>query len=204
MGSHGAVCAPWGQAARWQAAWATSAQQPHASMGDDNPKLWMAREGKPASSSPRLFFSPLKHINLKPIPVAFSAKQNLSPFLVQGAGSAALCKPSWSLPAPGHAGSCLRARSLILLLLQGDLPFPCLAAYGASKAALSLLMDTFRSELQPWGIKVSLILPGYYKTGKRVGARLLPAPAGKGQIPWGGRRWSNGRSRWWCRMQLLS
>uniref|UniRef100_A0A8D0KWA7 11-beta-hydroxysteroid dehydrogenase type 2 n=1 Tax=Strix occidentalis caurina TaxID=311401 RepID=A0A8D0KWA7_STROC len=49
----------------------------------------------------------------------------------------------------------------------GDLPFPCLAAYGASKAALSLLMDTFRSELQPWGIKVSLILPGYYKTGRQ-------------------------------------
>uniref|UniRef100_A0A8B9MZ67 11-beta-hydroxysteroid dehydrogenase type 2 n=1 Tax=Accipiter nisus TaxID=211598 RepID=A0A8B9MZ67_9AVES len=49
----------------------------------------------------------------------------------------------------------------------GDLPFPCLAAYGASKAALSLLMDTFRSELQPWGVKVSLVLPGYYKTGKR-------------------------------------
>ncbi|KAF1398399.1 Corticosteroid 11-beta-dehydrogenase isozyme 2, partial [Eudyptes chrysocome] len=47
----------------------------------------------------------------------------------------------------------------------GDLPFPCLAAYGASKAALSLLMDTFRSELQPWGVKVSLVLPGYYKTG---------------------------------------
>ncbi|XP_036246442.1 11-beta-hydroxysteroid dehydrogenase type 2 [Molothrus ater] len=47
----------------------------------------------------------------------------------------------------------------------GDMPFPCLAAYGASKAALSLVMDTFRSELQPWGIKVSLILPGYYKTG---------------------------------------
>ncbi|KFW77494.1 Corticosteroid 11-beta-dehydrogenase isozyme 2, partial [Manacus vitellinus] len=46
----------------------------------------------------------------------------------------------------------------------GDMPFPCLAAYGASKAALSLLMDTFRSELQPWGVKVSLILPGYYKT----------------------------------------
>ncbi|NXK87172.1 DHI2 dehydrogenase, partial [Formicarius rufipectus] len=47
----------------------------------------------------------------------------------------------------------------------GDMPFPCLAAYGASKAALTLLMDTFRSELQPWGVKVSLILPGYYKTG---------------------------------------
>lgn len=34
-------------------------------------------------------------------------------------------------------------------------------------------MDTFRSELQPWGVKVSLILPGYYKTGERgMGARL--------------------------------
>uniref|UniRef100_A0A8B9MVT2 Hydroxysteroid 11-beta dehydrogenase 2 n=1 Tax=Accipiter nisus TaxID=211598 RepID=A0A8B9MVT2_9AVES len=76
-------------------------------------------------------------------------------------------------------------------------------AYGASKAALSLLMDTFRSELQPWGVKVSLVLPGYYKTGKRVGAHLLPAPTGKGQVTWGG-RWSNSRSSWWCRTQLLS
>ncbi|NXN69353.1 DHI2 dehydrogenase, partial [Himantopus himantopus] len=68
---------------------------------------------------------------------------------------------SVAVPSLHHAGSF----SLILSLLQGDLPFPCLAAYGASKAALSLLMDTFRSELQPWGVKVSLILPGYYKTG---------------------------------------
>uniref|UniRef100_A0A8C3UHA4 11-beta-hydroxysteroid dehydrogenase type 2 n=1 Tax=Catharus ustulatus TaxID=91951 RepID=A0A8C3UHA4_CATUS len=58
----------------------------------------------------------------------------------------------------------------------GDMPFPCLAAYGASKAALSLLMDTFRSELQPWGIKVSLILPGYYKTGKRKQQLLASLP----------------------------
>lgn len=36
-------------------------------------------------------------------------------------------------------------------------------------------MDTFRSELQPWGIKVSIILPGYYKTGKRVGCLHQPA-----------------------------
>jgi len=71
------------------------------------------------------------------------------------------------------------------LLLQGDLPFPCLAAYGASKAALSLLMDTFRSELQPWGVKVSLILPGYYKTGKRVSTCWLAAPTGKGDVPRG-------------------
>lgn len=112
-----------------------------------------------------------------------------------------------SLPAP--AGSCLSARSRILSLLPGDLPFPCLAAYGASKAALSLLMDTFRSELQPWGIKVSIILPGYYKTGKRV-SYLYPLAACTSRQRadtlerW--KRWqqSNGRSCWQCRMQLLS
>ncbi|XP_054856367.1 11-beta-hydroxysteroid dehydrogenase type 2 [Eublepharis macularius] len=47
----------------------------------------------------------------------------------------------------------------------GNMPFPCLAAYGTSKAALSLLMDTFRCELAPWGVKVSVIFPGYFKTG---------------------------------------
>ncbi|XP_067408972.1 11-beta-hydroxysteroid dehydrogenase type 2 isoform X1 [Emydura macquarii macquarii] len=47
----------------------------------------------------------------------------------------------------------------------GDMPYPCLSAYGASKAALTLLMDTFQSELEPWGVKVSVILPGYFKTG---------------------------------------
>uniref|UniRef100_A0A8C9GBI5 Hydroxysteroid 11-beta dehydrogenase 2 n=1 Tax=Pavo cristatus TaxID=9049 RepID=A0A8C9GBI5_PAVCR len=41
-------------------------------------------------------------------------------------------------------------------------------------AALSLLMDTFRSELQPWGVKVSLILPGYFKTGERGSPNHCP------------------------------
>ncbi|KAM6252765.1 11-beta-hydroxysteroid dehydrogenase type 2 isoform 1-T1 [Porphyrio hochstetteri] len=59
----------------------------------------------------------------------------------------------------------------------GDLPFPCLAAYGTSKAALSLLMDTFRSELQPWGVKVSLVLPGYYKTEAAAGGQPAPGTA---------------------------
>lgn len=46
------------------------------------------------------------------------------------------------------------------------MPYPCLASYGTSKAALSLLMDTFHCELAPWGIRVSVIFPGYFKTGK--------------------------------------
>ncbi|KAG8437707.1 hypothetical protein GDO86_008421 [Hymenochirus boettgeri] len=48
---------------------------------------------------------------------------------------------------------------------SGDHSFPYLAAYGASKAALSRVMDTFRFELMPWEVKVSIILPGSYKTG---------------------------------------
>ncbi|XP_051920132.1 11-beta-hydroxysteroid dehydrogenase type 2-like [Hippocampus zosterae] len=48
----------------------------------------------------------------------------------------------------------------------GDQPFPCLAAYGASKAALNLFMDTLRQELAPWGVPVSTILPSSYKTGQ--------------------------------------
>ncbi|KAM4723024.1 11-beta-hydroxysteroid dehydrogenase type 2 [Rhinophrynus dorsalis] len=47
----------------------------------------------------------------------------------------------------------------------GEHSFPFLAAYGSSKAALSRVMDTFRHELMPWGVKVSVILPASYKTG---------------------------------------
>ncbi|XP_076592256.1 11-beta-hydroxysteroid dehydrogenase type 2 [Chaetodon auriga] len=48
----------------------------------------------------------------------------------------------------------------------GDQPFPCLAAYGASKAALNLFINTLRHELEPWGVRVSTILPSSYKTGQ--------------------------------------
>ncbi|XP_029986569.1 11-beta-hydroxysteroid dehydrogenase type 2 [Sphaeramia orbicularis] len=48
----------------------------------------------------------------------------------------------------------------------GDHPFPCLGAYGSSKAALNLFMNTLRHELVPWGVQVSTILPSSYKTGQ--------------------------------------
>ena len=48
----------------------------------------------------------------------------------------------------------------------GDQPFPCLAAYGASKAALNLFINTLRHELEPWGVKVSTILPAAFRTGE--------------------------------------
>lgn len=48
----------------------------------------------------------------------------------------------------------------------GDQPFPCLAAYGASKAALNLFTNTLRHELEPWGVHISTILPSAYRTGQ--------------------------------------
>ncbi|XP_004626084.2 corticosteroid 11-beta-dehydrogenase isozyme 2 [Octodon degus] len=57
-----------------------------------------------------------------------------------------------------------RGRIVTLGSPAGDMPYPCLAAYGTSKAAIVLLMDLFGSELLPWGIKVSVIQPGCFKT----------------------------------------
>lgn len=53
---------------------------------------------------------------------------------------------------------------------SGEHPFPCLASYGASKAALNLFINTLRHELDPWGVKVSTILPSAYKTGQSSNA----------------------------------
>lgn len=66
----------------------------------------------------------------------------------------------------------------------GDMPYPCLAAYGTSKAAMALLMDTFSCELLPWGVKVSIIQPGCFKTG---GHRVWNTVCGCVHI-WGGVR----------------
>ncbi|KAG7239578.1 hypothetical protein INR49_028729 [Caranx melampygus] len=59
-----------------------------------------------------------------------------------------------------------KGRIITISSPAGDLPFPCLAAYGSSKAALNLFMNTLRHELQPWGVSVSTILPSSYKTGQ--------------------------------------
>ncbi|GCC27042.1 11-beta-hydroxysteroid dehydrogenase type 2 [Chiloscyllium punctatum] len=46
----------------------------------------------------------------------------------------------------------------------GEIPLPFLAAYGASKAALTLFTNILRLELRHWGVKVCTILPAFYKT----------------------------------------
>ncbi|MGH0166719.1 UNVERIFIED_CONTAM: hypothetical protein FKN15_051299 [Acipenser sinensis] len=67
-------------------------------------------------------------------------------------GTVAAAKP---LPVEGKA-----------VFITGEQPFPCLAAYGASKAALNLFINTLRHELKLWDVKVSIILPSSYKTGQ--------------------------------------
>ncbi|XP_035483646.2 11-beta-hydroxysteroid dehydrogenase type 2 [Scophthalmus maximus] len=59
-----------------------------------------------------------------------------------------------------------KGRIITISSPAGDQPFPCLAAYGASKAALNLFVETLRHELEPWGVRVSTILPSSYKTGQ--------------------------------------
>ncbi|MEE6499641.1 hypothetical protein FKM82_003521 [Ascaphus truei] len=60
---------------------------------------------------------------------------------------------------------CSKGRLVAVSSPAGELSFPFLAAYGSSKAALGRVMDTFRHELNPWGVKVSIIQPASYKTG---------------------------------------
>lgn len=48
-----------------------------------------------------------------------------------------------------------------------------LAAYGSSKAALSMFSAIMRQELSIWGIKVSVIQPGGFKTSRYLSLRDL-------------------------------
>jgi NAD(P)-dependent dehydrogenase (short-subunit alcohol dehydrogenase family) len=48
--------------------------------------------------------------------------------------------------------------------IGGRFASPFLSAYSMSKAAVSALCDSMRSELRPWGIHVALVEPGSIKT----------------------------------------
>ncbi|XP_025064420.1 estradiol 17-beta-dehydrogenase 2 isoform X1 [Alligator sinensis] len=48
--------------------------------------------------------------------------------------------------------------------MAGGVPMPRLAAYGASKAALSMFSGVMRQELSKWGIKVAVVHPSGFRT----------------------------------------
>ncbi|XP_078399111.1 estradiol 17-beta-dehydrogenase 2-like [Cetorhinus maximus] len=58
-----------------------------------------------------------------------------------------------------------KGRLVNISSIAGSIPLPWLAAYGASKAALSMFSSVLRQELAIWGIKVAIVQPGGFKTG---------------------------------------
>ncbi|XP_034282421.1 17-beta-hydroxysteroid dehydrogenase type 2 [Pantherophis guttatus] len=57
-----------------------------------------------------------------------------------------------------------KGRIINVSSLAGGIPMPLFAAYGASKAALSMFSGVMRQELSKWGIKVALFHPSGFKT----------------------------------------
>ncbi|NXC17155.1 DHB2 dehydrogenase, partial [Corythaeola cristata] len=58
-----------------------------------------------------------------------------------------------------------RGRLVNVSSMAGGIPLPRFAAYGASKAALSMFSGVMRQELSKWGIKVAAIHPSGFQTG---------------------------------------
>uniref|UniRef100_A0A8D0DM64 Hydroxysteroid 17-beta dehydrogenase 2 n=1 Tax=Salvator merianae TaxID=96440 RepID=A0A8D0DM64_SALMN len=57
-----------------------------------------------------------------------------------------------------------KGRLINISSMAGGVPLPTFAAYGASKAALSMFSGIMRQELSKWGVKVSVIHPSGFKT----------------------------------------
>ncbi|XP_036896212.1 17-beta-hydroxysteroid dehydrogenase type 2 isoform X1 [Sturnira hondurensis] len=57
-----------------------------------------------------------------------------------------------------------KGRLVNISSMGGEIPFLKLAAYSSSKAALTMFSAIMRQELAKWGVKVSIIQPGGFKT----------------------------------------
>lgn len=57
-----------------------------------------------------------------------------------------------------------KGRLINISSMAGGIPMPRFAAYGASKAALSMFSGVLRQELAKWGVKVAVIHPSGFKT----------------------------------------
>ncbi|NXA35068.1 DHB2 dehydrogenase, partial [Eudromia elegans] len=58
-----------------------------------------------------------------------------------------------------------RGRLVNISSMAGGIPLRKCAAYGASKAALSMFSGVMRQELSKWGVKVAVVHPSGFKTG---------------------------------------
>ncbi|XP_054856166.1 17-beta-hydroxysteroid dehydrogenase type 2 [Eublepharis macularius] len=57
-----------------------------------------------------------------------------------------------------------KGRLINISSMAGGIPMPKFAAYGASKAALSMFSGVMRQELSKWGIKVAVVHPSAFRT----------------------------------------
>ncbi|XP_063168732.1 17-beta-hydroxysteroid dehydrogenase type 2 isoform X2 [Candoia aspera] len=57
-----------------------------------------------------------------------------------------------------------KGRLINISSMAGGIPMPRFAAYGASKAALSMFSGVIRQELSKWGIKVAVLHPSAFKS----------------------------------------
>lgn len=48
----------------------------------------------------------------------------------------------------------------------GEVPMPFFSMYNASKAAVKMFTESLAYEVKDWGVKVSLVAPSAFKTGK--------------------------------------
>lgn len=62
----------------------------------------------------------------------------------------------------------------------GGVPMEKLAAYSSSKAALTMFSAVMRQELSKWGVKVSVIQPGGFRTSRCLTPRALQYSFWKG------------------------
>lgn len=67
----------------------------------------------------------------------------------------------------------LQSQEAVFIAPIGGIPMPGFAAYGASKAALSMFSGVMRQELSKWGIKVSVLHPSGFKTCKLLVLHLV-------------------------------
>ncbi|XP_073911684.1 17-beta-hydroxysteroid dehydrogenase type 2 isoform X3 [Castor canadensis] len=57
-----------------------------------------------------------------------------------------------------------KGRLVTISSMGGKVPLQRLAAYNSTKAALTMFSSIIRQELSKWGVKVSIILPGGFRT----------------------------------------
>jgi len=69
-----------------------------------------------------------------------------------------------------------RGRVVLMGSVSGISALPLLGAYAMSKFALEAMADSLRVELEPWGIRVSLVQPGSIRTPMWTRERPDPPP----------------------------